>query len=388
MESTLLSGNDVYCLAQKNFSPGSFVLGNSTYSSAFIATSAKSFGDPGIELKQATEVSRTGWMTALQRMQSAVDMTANKSIIAIHCYSRLRAGFLEYLALGSSIEREEYSPSFLTTMNGQELYTYLDTGYTPVGVALGNVVYSSGASPNLKQNIQVLAQGEIETLSENFTHLRYAVLNRLIQQAQQQGANAVLGIKAAIYPFGKAAEMIMHGAACQTQLPALEVITSNLSAAEVWSLAQLGYAPQQLLISSVVYAVGLAGSWLGVKSFFRGESPQLSALLQAARAKVLLKLNQQAQNLGAEKIIGIKIYTQPLANGAIEFIAMGTAITRLAGVKTLSSQLPAQAFMPTEETFYSELSSAKQNPPTHILLRFLLILLIAGFLLWLGWGKN
>ena len=54
---------------------------------------------------------------------------------------------------------------------------------------------------------------------------------------------------------------------------------------------------------------------------------------------------------GADDVIGIKTYVYALGSGIIEFLAIGTAVRKMDGLKTEHDYLPPQAVMPDKDTF-------------------------------------
>src|SRR5438552_4025127 len=64
-----LSGNEMYCLSLKGFSPGDLVLGNSVYSLGFLGSVGAGFRSiMGGEVSQVTQVIHDGRLQAYDRM--------------------------------------------------------------------------------------------------------------------------------------------------------------------------------------------------------------------------------------------------------------------------------------------------------------------------------
>ena len=66
--------------------------------------------------------------------------------------------------------------------------------------------------------------------------------------------------------------------------------------------------------------------WIGIRMLFGGELKQYETLVSTARDKVLADLQAQAEKLGAESIIALKIETNSIHPGTIEVLAYGTAL--------------------------------------------------------------
>jgi uncharacterized protein YbjQ (UPF0145 family) len=182
-------------------------------------------------------------------------------------------------------------------------------------------------------------------------------LQRIVQHAKQNNADAVLGIQTSILPFSGLSEMLMVGTASRaTQFKIAgdkEVVSSDMTNVEMWNMANLGYAPMRLLLGTSVYSLGFVGGVTSViKSFARGEINELTSLVYAARENALEIINNEAKSIGADDVVGVKTYVYQLGNGLIEFLAIGTAVKKLPNVITQSEQLPPQAIVTDKDTFY------------------------------------
>jgi hypothetical protein len=60
---------------------------------------------------------------------------------------------------------------------------------------------------------------------------------------------------------------------------------------------------------------------------------------------------EHAVEAGADDVVGIKTYVYSLGGGVIEFLAIGTAVKKVPGLKTASDNLPPQAVMSDKDTF-------------------------------------
>jgi uncharacterized protein YbjQ (UPF0145 family) len=145
------------------------------------------------------------------------------------------------------------------------------------------------------------------------------------------------------------------------------ITTSDLTAEETWNIAKLGYAPLRLVLGTSVYSLGVAG---GIKAAFRnlvkGEIKELTEMIYGAREESIKKLQQQAESISADDVLGIKTYIYDIGNGVIEFLAIGTAVKRVANISTRSDQIPAQAIIRDKDTFIDTANmsygSDLQNP--------------------------
>jgi len=147
--------------------------------------------------------------------------------------------------------------------------------------------------------------------------------------------------------------MLMIGTASYNPaLPKDAIVSSDLTPQEMWNLNKMGYAPLKILIGTSVYSLGLVGGLTSfAKSFTQGEIPELSRMIYDARENALGIINREADAIGADEVIGVKTYVYQLGSGLIEFLAIGTAVKKVAGLKNQSEQLPPQAFTPDWDTF-------------------------------------
>ncbi|CEK12171.1 heavy metal-binding domain-containing protein [Legionella hackeliae] len=358
--TTGLSGNEIYCLAEKGYAPGNIVVGNSVHSLGLIrsvGTGLKAM--LGGELTQITQLIEDGRKTAYQRMlQEAVNYNAT-GVTGVDSQLIFHSGNVEFLAIGSGIHANGTTSlnKFSTSADGQELYAQLDVGFKPICFAFGNVAYSMGIGRGILGSLKTLARGEIKEYSNIFNHTRHLALSRIIAHAKEHKANAVLGIRTTILPFGGVNEMLMLGTASHNpKLPgdkADEPISSDMTNIEMWNMASKGYMPLKLLLGTSVYSLGFVGGLTStLKSFIRGEINELTRLIYDARENALAIINAEAKAIGADDVIGVKTYVYQLGNGLIEFLAIGTAVKKTTSLTPESPQLPPQAIIVDRDTFY------------------------------------
>ena len=363
--TTGLSGNEIFCLAKKNYSPGNIVVGNSIHSLGIIGSVGSGFKAMlGGELQQITALIEEGRETAYKRMlQEAVTNNAT-GITGVTSQLIIHGANIEFLSIGSVIHAENNAgkDKFSTSADGQELYAQLDAGYRPICFSFGNVAYSMGVGRGLLGGLKTLGRGEIKEYSDIFNKTRHLALNRIIAHARLYNANAVLGIRTTVLPFGGVNEMLMIGTASHNpQLPTdstTDIVTSDMTNIEMWNMANMGYAPMKLLLGTSVYSLGLVGGITStLKSFFRGEINELTQMIYAARENALAIITEEAKAIGADDVVGVKTYVYQLGNGLVEFLAIGTAVKKSSRIKTESEQLPAQAIVVDKDTFYDSMNA-------------------------------
>jgi uncharacterized protein YbjQ (UPF0145 family) len=361
MITTGLSGNEMYCVDLLGYAPGDIVMGNSVHALGALGGIGSGLrAIAGGEITQFTQLIEEGRAAALHRLEEetrqrgAIGITGVTSEVVFHGTN------IEFLSLGSALHRKDNAGAreqlqFSTSADGQDLFVQSDAGYDPVKFVFGNVAYSIGITGGLIGALKTLARGEVREFSDIFNKTRHLALERITAEARTAGANAVVGIETTILPFGLSGvkEMLMIGTASKNAgLPAGDVVSSDLTAQEMWNLNQLGYTPIKLVLGTSVYSLGLVGGITSAfKSFVRGEINELSTLLYEARENALRIVSDEAKKIGADDVVGVQTHVYQLGSGLIEFMAIGTAVKRTPGTKNRSPHLPPQAFAQDWDTF-------------------------------------
>ena len=359
---TGLSGNEMFCLHLKGFAPGELVIGNSVYSMGFVGSVGAGLKTMmGGEIEQVTKIIHEGRQSALSRMVKEAEHHGGIGITGVSSELIWQAGNVEFLSIGSCIHHEgnrSEKLAFSTSADGQELYCQLDCGFMPIKFVFGNVAYSIGVGGGIVGGLRSLSRGEVKEFSDVFNETRHRALWRITEEAREAGANAVLGIQTSILPLNGMQEMVMVGTASRhADLDPRHFespITSDLTNEELWNIWYMGYQPLQLVLGVSVYSLGFVGSFTAAfKSFVRGEIPELSTLIYEARENAIRRIRADAELVGADDVVGIKTYVYNLGSGLIEFMAIGTAVKKVAGIKTLTDALPPQAVIKDKDTFYN-----------------------------------
>jgi uncharacterized protein YbjQ (UPF0145 family) len=358
-----LSGNEMYCIRLVGFGPGNLLVGNSVFALGLFGSISSSVRQAvGGEIAQFTNMIVEGRRLSLERFDK--ELQDNTAVSATGVTSELifHPGNVEFLTVGSALKNidSQSEQAFTSSSDGQELFCQIDAGYQPLSFVFGNVAYSIGIGRGITGAFKQLAKGEVKQYSDIFNTTRNLALERLETEARNKGANSVVGVRTTILPIQETGvqEMVMIGTAShnpqvdQIAQAAGGVTTSDLTAEEMWNVAKLGYAPMKLVLGTSVYSLGLAGGIkAALRNFVKGEIKELSELIYGAREESLKKVRDQAAQLGADDVLGIKTYIYNLGGGVIEFLAIGTAVKRVDGLTTKSAQLPPQAIIRDKDTF-------------------------------------
>jgi uncharacterized protein YbjQ (UPF0145 family) len=361
------SGNELYCLAEKGWAPGSIVVGNSVQSlgvAGGIASGLRTVA--GGEIDKLTQLITEGRHAAINRLEQEATEQGAHGVTGVTSELKQLSGLNEFIAIGSAVKGADYhGPFFTTACTGQDFYCQLDAGYEPRHFVMGNVAYALGAGRGLLGFMRGFAGGEVKEFSDMYNHTRHLALERLIKEARERGANAVVDIHTHVLPIGAGArEMLMVGTA--SHHPAFgesdRPVTSELTGEELWNLARMGYGPLRLLLGTSVYSLGFAQ---GVGAFFkglaRGEVDSVTRLIYEARTNCLEHIEAEAKNIGADAVVGIKVFIYEIGSSFVEVMAIGTAIKKMSGLATKSGALIPQAIIRDRDTFFDSTHRLKER---------------------------
>ena len=109
--------------------------------------------------------------------------------------------------------------------------------------------------------------------------------------------------------------------------------TSDLSGQEFWLVVDKGFQPMGLVIGNCIYSMGAMRNWLvGFKGNFKGELKEYSEVMYQARELALSRMQFEADQLGADGVIGVDIKIEFMHNGEwMEVTAIGTAVRYVGG---------------------------------------------------------
>ena len=107
-----------------------------------------------------------------------------------------------------------------------------------------------------------------------------------------------------------------------------KAFTSDLSGQEFWLVVDKGYQPLGLVLGNCVYSMGAVGGFMaGLKGMVRGEVEQYSRLMYEARELALNRMQAEADALGADGVVAVKLKIDYMHNGEwMEVTAIGTAV--------------------------------------------------------------
>ncbi|HTU78609.1 MAG TPA: heavy metal-binding domain-containing protein [Solirubrobacteraceae bacterium] len=222
---------------------------------------------------------------------------------------------------------------FTSDLSVNEFLLVKEAGFDPVGLVVGSSIYHIGLQMAGWKKSQ-----EMTVLSEAMYGARQLAMTRMEEEADQLGADGVVGVRLDIgrYEWGQdMAEFIAIGTAVKHREGAVHrapngrPFTSDLSGQDFWTLLRTGHRPVGMVMGSCVYHVAHRGMFQSMAQ--TGRNVELSNFTQAlydARELAMERMQSEAQEIGAEGIVGVSLEEKSHGWGShtIEFFAVGTAI--------------------------------------------------------------
>ncbi|MGH9102177.1 MAG: heavy metal-binding domain-containing protein [Acidimicrobiales bacterium] len=234
----------------------------------------------------------------------------------------------------SELEGEAGHPGLFTSdLSVNEFLLVTEAGFDPRGLVFGSSISHIG----LQRRSWAKSQ-ELEGLTQAMYTARELAMARMEAEAEVLGADGVVGVRLDInfYEWGQhSAEFIAVGTAVSAREPGTwrtaegKPFTSDLSGQDFWTLVQSGYMPLGLVMGTCVYHVAHQG--IGTKMGQMGqntEMPNFTQALYEARELAMERMQEEAEKLGAEGIVGVQLVEKSHFWGShvIEFLAVGTAV--------------------------------------------------------------
>ena len=222
---------------------------------------------------------------------------------------------------------------FTSDLSINEFLLVRQAGFRPLGLVIGSSIYHIGYQMAAYRQNQ-----ELTVLSEAMYHARELAMTRMEEEADQLGADGVVGVRLDIgrYEWGEnLAEFIAVGTAVKHQgdvlhrAPSGRPFTSDLSGQEFWTLLQTGHRPVGMVMGSCVFHVAHHSLRQSMRQV--GQNVELTNYTQAlydARELAMERMQAEALEAKAEGIVGVDLHERSHGWGShvIEFFAIGTAI--------------------------------------------------------------
>jgi uncharacterized protein YbjQ (UPF0145 family) len=228
---------------------------------------------------------------------------------------------------------------FTSDLSVNEFLLVKQAGFRPVGLVLGSSVYHVGI-----QTGRWSKNMEMDKLSQAMYHARELAMTRMEAEADALGADGIVGVRLEIEfkEYGNdLAEFVAIGTAVVGEAPPASgtwrnnkglPFTSDLSGQDFWTLIQSGYVPQGLVMGTCVYHIAHQGMMSSISRIGTNvEITQFTEALYDARELAMGRMQTEAEELGAEGIVGVQLLSLPHRWGGhtTEFFAIGSAVRSL-----------------------------------------------------------
>ncbi len=84
---------------------------------------------------------------------------------------------------------------FTSDISTSDFWLLRDAGYVPIGLVLGNSVYSMGVLGNLVTSIKGVMKTELTPITELMHEAKTLAISRLANEAEKLNADGVIGVK-------------------------------------------------------------------------------------------------------------------------------------------------------------------------------------------------
>jgi uncharacterized protein YbjQ (UPF0145 family) len=167
------------------------------------------------------------------------------------------------------------------------------------------------------------------------------------------------------------ADLPQHAKERLGQMRERQFFTSDLSVNEFLLIKEVGFHPVGLVLGSSIFHIG----YQFVAATSNTEMQQLTQALYQARELAMVRLEEEADALGADGIVGVRLDVQLHAWGSniVEFVAFGTAVKhdqgqnwRAPNGKPFQSDLSGQDFWTLLRAGYRPLGFCMGNCVYHI----------------------
>jgi uncharacterized protein YbjQ (UPF0145 family) len=236
---------------------------------------------------------------------------------------------------------------FTSDLTVNEFLLITQAGFDPLGLVVGSSIYHIGiqvANPRRNQ--------EMTVLSEAMYDARQLAMTRMEEEADQLGADGIVGVRLDIgrYEWGAdIAEFIAIGTAIKHKggkvhrAPNGRPFTSDLSGQAFWTLMQTGKRPVGMVLGNCVYHVAHRGILQAAGQVARNvELPNYTQALYAARELAMERMQAEAKSIQAKGIVGVDLHEKSHGwdSHIIEFFAIGTAIVATGEARTIEAPTP------------------------------------------------
>jgi uncharacterized protein YbjQ (UPF0145 family) len=231
---------------------------------------------------------------------------------------------------------------FTSDLSVAEFLLVKEAGFDPLGLVVGSSIFHIGFQQSNWKRSQ-----EMTVLSEAMYGARELAMTRMEEEADQLGADGVVGVRLEVgrYDWGEhMAEFLAIGTAIRHRegelhrAPNGRPFTSDLSGQDFWTLLRSGHRPVGMVMGSCVYHVAHRGMLQSLRQAGQNvELPNFTQALYDARELARERMQAEAEAVQAEGIVGVQLHEGNHGWGShvIEFFAVGTAIVPYGDERTI-----------------------------------------------------
>ncbi len=252
--------------------------------------------------------------------------------------SPYRAGSLEGLPASGRERlermREDIARGFFTSdLSVNEFLLVKEAGFEPLGLVLGSSIYHIGFQQAAwNQNM------EMRVLTQAMYHARELAMTRMEEEADQLGADGIVGVRLTIGRYDWGADMaefiavgtaVRHAGGELHRAPGGRPFTSDLSGQDFSTLLRAGYRPVGLVMGNCVYHVARQGMMQSMRNLGRNvEMTNFTQALYDARELAMSRMQSEAETVKADGLVGVRLNQASHGWGShvIEFMAIATAV--------------------------------------------------------------
>ncbi len=222
---------------------------------------------------------------------------------------------------------------FTSDLSVNEFLLVKEAGFEPLGLVLGSSIYHIGLQmANWGRNM------ELDVLTQAMYHARDLAMTRMEEEADQLGADGVVGVRLAIGRYEWGADLaefiavgtaVRHAAGELHRAPNGRPFTSDLSGQDFSTLLRAGYRPVGMVMGNCVYHVAQQGLMQSLRQVGRNlEMPNFTQALYDARELAMGRMQSEAEALQAGGLVGVQLNQASHGWGShvIEFMAIATAV--------------------------------------------------------------
>ena len=198
------------------------------------------------------------------------------------------------------LEKMKAAGFFTSDLSVNEFLLVKAAGFEPLGLVIGSSIYHVGYQRGSWSSNQ-----EMDVLSQAMYHARELAMTRMEEEADQLGADGVVGVRLDVSRHewsGELAEFIAVGTAVRHsegvlhRAPNGRPFTSDLSGQDFYTLLSAGYRPLGLVMGTCVYHVAHQGLRGWAKKIGRNaEMPNFTQALYDARELAMERMQYEAE---------------------------------------------------------------------------------------------